>query len=133
MAIPRVTKSKDADAITDDEVLGRCQEIASVFKTVERMLLNEEPWHVQAHDHSRLRTPATGFPVLAREQARASLHPVDEFQDANFAQVKIFGFSREGERLRRGRPGPGNLPLSGCFKRRFGLFHRHFEAARLWC
>src|SRR5438105_9839992 len=42
LPIPRVTRSKDAPQISDDEVLGRCQEIASVFKIVENMLASEE-------------------------------------------------------------------------------------------
>ncbi len=38
LPIPRVTRSKHADDVSDEEVLGRCREIASVFTTVERML-----------------------------------------------------------------------------------------------
>ncbi len=34
-------KKKDAEALTDEEVLSRCQEIAQVFATVERMLREE--------------------------------------------------------------------------------------------
>ena len=33
-----MSKSKDAADLSDEEVIGRCQEIASVFATVERML-----------------------------------------------------------------------------------------------
>src|SRR5215470_18040468 len=38
LGVPRVAKSKDADELSDEEVLGRCREIATVFATVERML-----------------------------------------------------------------------------------------------
>ena len=41
LPLPRVSKKKDADALSDDEVLSRCQEIAQVFSTVERMLHEE--------------------------------------------------------------------------------------------
>src|ERR1700751_3570896 len=39
--IPRVTPSRDAPMLTDEEVLGRCREIASVFATLERILREE--------------------------------------------------------------------------------------------
>jgi len=35
LPIPRVTKSKDIDEISDEEALGRCREIAFAFETVE--------------------------------------------------------------------------------------------------
>src|SRR5215469_9146124 len=38
LPIPRVAKSKQADELSDQEALGRCQEIARVFERVERML-----------------------------------------------------------------------------------------------
>src|SRR5207253_3835443 len=41
LAIPRVTTSKQAAQITDEEVLGRCREISSVFTAVERMLTQQ--------------------------------------------------------------------------------------------
>ena len=41
LPVPRVSKSKDADSLSNEEVLGRCQEIANVFTTVERMLRKE--------------------------------------------------------------------------------------------
>src|SRR5262249_55196530 len=39
--VPRVTRSKDADALTDDEVLARCREISGVFAKVEQMLATD--------------------------------------------------------------------------------------------
>ncbi len=38
LRIHRVTSSKHSDELTDEEVLGRCREIAAVFATVEKML-----------------------------------------------------------------------------------------------
>src|SRR5215471_2597636 len=38
LPLPRVTKSKEADELSEEEILGRCREIAFVFETVERML-----------------------------------------------------------------------------------------------
>src|SRR5580692_3704375 len=41
LPIPRVAKSKEALALTDEEVLGRCCEISRVFTQVESMLLEK--------------------------------------------------------------------------------------------
>src|ERR1700751_724464 len=42
LCVPRVTKAKDANMLSDEEVIGRCREIATVFATVERMLQEEK-------------------------------------------------------------------------------------------
>ena len=75
LPVPRVTKSKDADALNEDEVLGRCGEIASVFATVERLLQAENLGtfgHMITKAYELLRDDPA---VLAREQQRCALHP----------------------------------------------------------
>ena len=39
--MPRVGRSKDAELMSDEEVLGRCREIARVFRHVEDLLASE--------------------------------------------------------------------------------------------
>ena len=89
LPIPRVAKSKEALALTDEEVLGRCREISRVFIQVEGMLREKNLGtfgHMITHAHGLLcADPA----LLAREREHARFILVDEFQDANFAQVKI--------------------------------------------
>ncbi len=133
LPIPRVTKSKDARAITDAEVLGRCQEIAAVFKTVERMLQDENLGtfsHMITRTYELLRRDAQ---LLARERARARFILVDEFQDANFAQVKILSALAGEERnvFAVGDPDQAIYRFRGASSAAFGLFHRHFGGARL--
>src|SRR5271155_1447757 len=85
--IPRVAKSKEQ--LSDAEVIGRCQEIARVFATTERWLLEENLGtfsHMITRAHDLLTSDEN---VLAVERARARFILVDEFQDANFAQIKI--------------------------------------------
>src|SRR5713226_5191779 len=41
LPVQRVTRSKDAVSLSDEEVLGRCREIAQVFTTVERMMAED--------------------------------------------------------------------------------------------
>src|SRR5580698_5311856 len=86
-SIPRVAKSKDQ--LSDAEVIARCQEIARVFATTERWLGEENLGtfgHMITRAHQLL---ATDEDLLASERARARFILVDEFQDANFAQIEI--------------------------------------------
>ena len=87
LAIPRVSKS--SHDISDAEVLGRCHEIARVFASTERWLLEE---NLGTFSHMITRALAllegdAGVRAAARSQAKFIL--VDEFQDVNFAQVKL--------------------------------------------
>src|SRR5947208_16521082 len=77
--VRRVSRSKHPVTLSDDEVVERCQEIARVFTTVERML-PEENLGTFGHMISRAREL-----LHQDERARARFILVDEFQDANFA------------------------------------------------
>lgn len=133
LAIPRVTKSKDAPQISDEEVLGRCREIASVFKIVEDMLAAEN-LGTFGHMISRAYELLTSDPgLLARERVGARFVLVDEFQDANFAQVKILGLLAGEERniFAVGDPDQAIYRFRGASSAAFGLFHRHFPGVQL--
>ena len=82
-----MTKSKDAGDLSDEEVLGRCREISGVFTTVERMLREDNLGtfgHMITNAHHLLQQNSE---LASRAGARFIL--VDEFQDVNFAQVKV--------------------------------------------
>jgi superfamily I DNA/RNA helicase/RecB family exonuclease len=130
---PRVVKSKDALALSDEEVLGRCQEIASVFSTVERLLAAENLGtfgHMITVAYELLQQDPT---VLARERERARFILVDEFQDANFAQVEILAALAGAERnvFAVGDPDQAIYHFRGASSVAFGMFQRHFPGARL--
>jgi len=131
LPIPRVTKSKDQ--IPDEEVLGRCREISSVFATVERMLA-EENLGTFGHMITRACELLAAHPeLLSRERARARFILVDEFQDANFAQVKILEklAGTEQNIFAVGDPDQAIYRFRGASSAAFGLFQRHFPAAQL--
>ena len=87
--LPRVAKSRDAETMTQEEILGRCKEIARTFNMVEEWLQAERlgtyghiitrAVDMLAHDEDSLH--------LARRRARFIL--VDEFQDSNVAQIQL--------------------------------------------
>jgi DNA helicase-2/ATP-dependent DNA helicase PcrA len=89
LPLPRVTKSKDADEISEEEILGRCREIAFVFETVERTL-KERNLGTFNHMIVRANELLAGNPdVLVQARRRAKFILVDEFQDANYAQIEV--------------------------------------------
>jgi superfamily I DNA/RNA helicase/RecB family exonuclease len=131
LPLPRIGKAKDA--LGDDEVLARCREIASVFATVERMLRDDNLGtfgHMITKAYDLLQQDKD---LLAQERPRARFILVDEFQDANFAQVKILQKLAGEERnvFAVGDPDQAIYRFRGASSAAFGLFQRHFPGARL--
>jgi len=129
--IPRVVKSKTA--LTDEEVLGRCREIARVFSMMERWL-EEENLGTFSHMISRAHTVLhTDESILAQARSRARFILADEFQDANFAQIKILAklAGPEGNLFSVGDPDQSIYRFRGASSEAFELFHRNFPAAKM--
>jgi DNA helicase-2/ATP-dependent DNA helicase PcrA len=133
VSIPRVSKSKDADDLSDEEVIGRCQEIASVFATVERMLHEDNLGtfgHMITHAHAMLE----GNPeLLDSERRHTRFILADEFQDVNFAQVKILKRLAGEERnvFAVGDPDQAIYRFRGASSAAFGLFQEQFPDAKM--
>jgi DNA helicase II / ATP-dependent DNA helicase PcrA len=133
LAIPRVCKSKDADELSDEEVLGRCREIASVFAKLEEMLAAENLGtfgHMISRAYDLLRNDSD---LLTREREQARFILVDEFQDANFAQIKVLQLLAGEERnlFAVGDPDQAIYRFRGASSAAFALFGHTFPAARL--
>lgn len=133
LPVPRVCRTKDADFLTDDEVLGRCREISDVLAAVERMLGEENLGtfgHMITRAHALLGQD-TGLLTREREHARFIL--VDEFQDANFAQVKILQnlAGEEQNVFAVGDPDQAIFRFRGASSAAFGLFQHNFPQAKL--
>jgi DNA helicase II / ATP-dependent DNA helicase PcrA len=131
LPIPRVTKSKDAVAVSDEEVVGRCREIAGVFTTVERMLREEKLGtfgHMITNAYHLLQQNSE---LVSRSGVRFIL--VDEFQDINFAQVKVLQQLAGEERnaFAVGDPDQAIYRFRGASSAAFVLFQRHFPGASL--
>jgi DNA helicase II / ATP-dependent DNA helicase PcrA len=132
LPIPRVTRSKEKAAISDDEVIERCREISRVFTTAER-LLQEKNYGTFSHMITRayelLRDDSA---ILSQQQNKIRYILVDEFQDANFAQVKILSLLSGSDRnvFAVGDPDQAIYHFRGAASAAFGLFHRTFPASR---
>ena len=129
--MPRVAKSKNA--LDDAEVLGRCREIARVFSTVERWLSEENLGtfsHMITRAHALLQCDAN---ALTEARARARFILADEFQDANFAQIRILAqlAGANGNIFAVGDPDQSIYRFRGASSAAFGLFHRHFANPKL--
>ena len=87
--LPRMAKSKDAAEMPDEEILGRCREVARAFRFTEKML-QDEGLGTFGHIMSRAVDVLTRRKsVLERAQKRARFILIDEFQDSNIAQIRL--------------------------------------------
>jgi ATP-dependent DNA helicase UvrD/PcrA len=89
LPLPRVAKSKHMADLPREDALARCEEIARVFTTVERMLKERGLGtfgHMIVHAVDLLR----GDPeLLEQERRRARFILIDEFQDSNVGQIEL--------------------------------------------
>ncbi len=130
-SIPRVAKSKDQ--LSDPEVIARCQEIARIFATTEKWLREENLGtfgHMITRAHELL---ANDENLLADERARSRFILVDEFQDANFAQIEILSLlaGTGGNVFGVGDPDQSIYHFRGASSAAFHLFRRHFPQTKL--
>jgi len=131
LPVPRVVKSKNE--LDPQEVLDRCREISRVFTSIERWLEEENLGtfsHMITRAHALLEANDN---VLAAARARAKFILADEFQDANFAQIKILArlAGDEGNIFAVGDPDQAIYRFRGASSAAFDLFQRHFPDSKL--
>ena len=87
--LQRVAKSRDAEAMQHEEVLGRCREIARAFRYTED-LLKQEGLGTFGHIITRaVEMLGRRQSVLQSAQKHARFILIDEFQDSNVAQIQL--------------------------------------------
>ena len=133
LPLPRVGKSKDGDELSDAEILGRCREIVSVYLAVEQMLRERNLGTFSHMITQAYHLLAENSQVLDHARARARFILVDEFQDANFAQIKIVSMLAGTARnvFAVGDPDQGIYRFRGASSAAFGLFLRQFPDAKM--
>src|SRR5260221_50679 len=131
--LARVACSKKQTELEDPEILERCQEIARVFATVESML-REKNLGTFGHMITRAYRLLKDDPaLLAEERRRTRFLLVDEFQDANFAQVEILSLlaGPETNVFVVGDPDQAIYQFRGASSAAFTLFAEKFPGARV--
>jgi len=89
LPLPRVSRSKDAAALSTQEVIARCQEIAQVYRKVREMLA-ASGLGTFGQMISRAVSVLEAAPhILAEERRKARFLLIDEFQDSNPAQIRL--------------------------------------------
>ncbi len=133
VALPRVARSKKQTDLEEVEILERCQEIARVFATVENML-RERNLGTFGHMITKAYQLLKNDPALLEEERRRTRFLlVDEFQDANFAQVEILSLlaGPAANVFAVGDADQGIYQFRGASSEAFTLFMRNFPAARV--
>lgn len=131
--LPRVARSKKHTELEATEILERCQEIAHVFSTVEKMLAAKNLGtfgHMITKAHCLLKDDPA---LLEEERSRTRFLLVDEFQDANFAQVEILSMlaGPEANVFVVGDPDQAIYQFRGASSEAFVLFLKNFPAAKV--
>src|SRR5207248_10435874 len=86
---PRVAKKKQAETMSREEILERCEEISSIFTAVEALLAGSRLLTFGALVSRATQLLRSDTSLLAREQLKARFLLVDEFQDSNHAQIEL--------------------------------------------
>jgi DNA helicase II / ATP-dependent DNA helicase PcrA len=131
--LPRVAKFKKQADLEPTEILERCQEIARVFATVEDMLRAKNLGtfgHMITRAYQLLKDDPA---LLEEERRRTRFLLVDEFQDANFAQVEILSLlaGPAANVFVVGDPDQAIYQFRGASSEAFTLFARKFPAAQV--
>jgi len=133
VALPRVAKSKHQGELEKAEIVERCQEIARVFETVENMLRGKNLGtfgHMITKAYRLLKDDPA---LLEEERRRTRFLLVDEFQDANFAQVEILSLlaGLEENVFAVGDPDQAIYQFRGASSEAFTLFAKKFAATQV--
>ncbi len=133
LPLPRVSSSKSAGDLPDEEVLGRCREIARVYQMVEDWL---QAGNLGTFGH--MITKALDLleqdpTILAQEREKARFILVDEFQDTNFAQIRILDLLAGSDRnlFAVGDPDQAIYRFRGASSGAFDMFVRFFPEVKI--
>lgn len=129
---PRVTKSKKSAGVTPAEHLERCEEIARVFARVEAMLRERNLGTYGDMITGAVRLLSDHPGVLHSEQRRARFLLIDEFQDANVAQIEVAHLLAGPERnvFAVGDPDQAIFRFRGASSAAFQEFQRRFSGTK---
>ena len=132
LPLPRVSRSKDAAALSREEVLARCRETARVYRTAEEMLRQDNLGTFGHQITGAVHLLREDASVLERERQRTRFLLVDEFQDSNLAQIELVTLLAGEPRnlFAVGDPDQAIFRFRGATSAAFDEFLRRFPKAR---
>jgi DNA helicase-2/ATP-dependent DNA helicase PcrA len=130
--LPRVASSKKHSELKDEQILQRCQEISRVFSKVENML--GKNLGTFGHMITRACRFLKEDPKFLEEQRGGTRFIlVDEFQDANFAQLELLSLlaGTEANIFAVGDPDQAIYQFRGASSEAFNLFVKKFPDPKI--
>ncbi len=131
--IHRVVKSKDKETISDQEALARCREISEAYAKTETWL-PEKNLGTFGHMITRAVHLLESDPeLLAQEQAHARFILADEFQDTNYAQIRLLALltGKDANLFAVGDPDQAIYRFRGASSGAFDIFLRLFPQTKI--
>ncbi|HUR37765.1 MAG TPA: ATP-dependent DNA helicase [Terriglobales bacterium] len=130
--LPRFFRSKEADSVSRDEIIARCEEVADVYEEVERLLAKNNLGSFGQLIIRALELFRTDEKVLAAERKRARFILIDEFQDSNLAQIELADLLTAGEKniFAVGDPDQAIYRFRGASSAAFQSFMARFPGAK---
>ena len=130
--LPRVSKSKEREALGDEEALARCEEVGRVFRRVEEMMARDNLGTYGAQIVKAVELLRKDAALLAQERARSRFVLVDEFQDCNVAQIELAEMLAGDEKniFAVGDPDQAIYHFRGASSAAFDEFLRRFPEAQ---
>jgi ATP-dependent DNA helicase UvrD/PcrA len=131
-ALPRVLKQKEADKLTKEEVIARCEEIAGVFTKVDKMLASEKLGTFGQMISQAVKVLESNWITLSEERSHARFILIDEFQDSNVAQIRLAKLlaDEEANVFAVGDPDQAIYRFRGATTGAFEQFRKHFPAVK---
>ena len=89
LGLPRMARAKQADTLTPEDVVLRCEEVARVYAAIEALLAEGNFATFGATIVRAVQLLRDNPLVLEEERKRARFILIDEFQDCNTAQIEL--------------------------------------------
>jgi DNA helicase-2/ATP-dependent DNA helicase PcrA len=131
-ALPRVLKQKEADKLSQAEVIARCEEIASVFSKVDKLLAAKKLGTFGQMISQAVKMLESDWLILSDERSHARFILIDEFQDSNVAQIRLAKLlaGDEANVFAVGDPDQAIYRFRGATTGAFEQFRQHFPAVK---
>jgi DNA helicase-2/ATP-dependent DNA helicase PcrA len=130
--LPRVLKQKEAEKLEPEEVIERCEEIASVFGKVDTLLASSKLGTFGQMISQAVKLLESNWLILSEERSQARFILIDEFQDSNVAQIRLAKLLAGGEAnvFAVGDPDQAIYRFRGATTGAFEQFQKHFPAVK---